>query len=84
MHVDDICNVCIRRVECPVFQCEANGNYGVFECATVLGGVHKVCLQIVSRDRKYTELVDHLIASVLCSVMFTWPILDAVFRRELS
>ena len=28
-----VCNVCIRRVECPVFQCEANGNYGIFEGA---------------------------------------------------
>ena len=79
-HVD---NVCIRRVACPVFKCEANGSYIIFECATVLGGLYKVGLHIVSRDRKYTKLVDHLVTSLPCSVVFAWPILDAVFGREL-
>ena len=54
-----------------MFQYEANGNYGVLECATVLGGVHKVGLHIVSRDRKYAELVDHLIMNALFNVVFT-------------
>ena len=51
----DVCNVCTSIIrlgvasECPVFQCEANGNYGTFEGAavTVLGRVHKVGLHMV-------------------------------------
>ena len=51
MYVDDVYNVYIRRVEYPVFKCEANGNYSVFECATVLGRVHKIGLHIVNDVR---------------------------------
>lgn len=45
--IDDVCNICIKRVECPVFQCEVNGNYGIFEGVTVLGAVHKVGLHMI-------------------------------------
>ena len=66
-----------------MFQCETNGNYSIFECATVLGGLHKVGLHIVSGDRKYMKLVDHLVTGLFCSIVFAWPILNAVFEREL-
>jgi hypothetical protein len=51
--------------------------------AAVLGGLHKIGLHIVSGDRKYMKFVDHLVVSLLCSVVFAWPILDAEFGREL-
>ena len=37
-----------------MFQCEANRNYCIFECATALGGVHKVWLQIGSTQNSLT------------------------------
>ena len=40
MHVDDVCNVHITRV----FQCEMNGDHGIFEHVMVLGGVYKIGL----------------------------------------
>ena len=60
-----------------------DGNNGVSEGATVLGGVYKVGLGVVGGDRNYTKLVDHLVTSVLCSVVFAWPIFDEVFGRKL-
>ena len=48
-----------------------------------MGGVHKLGLHVVSRDGNYAKLVDHLVTSALCSVVFTWPIFDEEFGRKL-
>ena len=46
-----------------------------------MGGVHKIGLHIVSRDGKYAKLINHLVTSFLCSIMFAGPIFDAIFGR---
>lgn len=49
-----------------------------------MGGVHKPSgLHVVSRDRNYAKLVDHLVTSAPCSVVFAWPIFDAEFGRKV-